>query len=79
MGSEFRTKDFYHAVVLKALGFELLGLDRSEGKFSIFVFDDERKEAEDTIRKYWNRELKLEPRAMADSISELKTRLYSSR
>jgi|CXWL01.1.fsa_nt_gi hypothetical protein len=74
----FRTKDFYHAVVLKALGFELLGLDRSEGKFSIFIFDDSEQKAEESVRKYWERKLQVEPRAMVDSIGELKTRLYST-
>lgn len=76
---EFRTKDFYHAVVLKALGFDLLGLDKSEGRFSIFIFDDKRQGAEETVKKYWDRALMVEPRAMVDSINELKTRLYSSR
>lgn len=75
--NSYRTKDFYHAVVLKSLGFDLLGLDRSEGSFSIFVFADEKENAEETIKKYWDRVLKVEPRAMVDSINELKTRLYS--
>ena len=74
----FRTKDFYHAVVLKALGFKLLGLDRAEGGFSIFVFNDDGQKAEDAIRKYWERVLKVDPRAMVNSINELKTRLYSN-
>lgn len=76
--SSYRTKDFYHAVVLKALGFGLLGLDRSEGKFSIFIFDDNDQTAEETVKKYWDRALVVEPRALVDSINELKTRLYSN-
>lgn len=75
--SDFRTKDFYHAVVLSALGFNLLGLDKSEGKFSIFIFNDNKQRAEEVVRKYWERTLMVEPRAMVDSINELKTRLYS--
>lgn len=75
--NSYRTKDFYHAVVLKSLGFNLLELDRSEGNFSVFVFADEKENAEETIKKYWNRALKVEPRSMVDSINELKTRLYS--
>ena len=75
--NSYRTKDFYHAVVLKSLGFKLLGLDRAEGNFSIFVFDDEGQKAEKTISNYWERVLKVDPRTMVDSINELKTRLYS--
>lgn len=73
----YRTKDFYHAVVLKSLGFNLLELDRSEGNFSIFVFADEEETATETIKRYWDRTLTVEPRAMVDSINECKTRLFS--
>lgn len=74
----YRTKDFYHSAVLKALGFDLLDLDRSEGNFSVFVFADEGGKAEETLREYWHRTLKVDPRAMVESINELKTRLYSN-
>lgn len=75
--STYRTKDFYHAVVLKALGETLIRLEQGEGKFSYFVFDDSDRKAEEIIKKYWNRELLADPKSIIDSIVELKTRLYS--
>lgn len=73
----YRTKDFYHAVVLKTLGFDLLTLDRNEGTFSVFVFADNDGLAIDVIKRYWDRSLVVDPKMMVDSINELKTRLYS--
>jgi len=75
--SEYQTKDFYHAVVLKTVGKPLVRLEQGEGKFSYFVFDDSDSSAEATIRKYWSRELQVDPKSLIDSIIELKTRLYS--
>jgi len=77
MESEFRTKDFYHAVVLKAFGWLLVQVVPGEGKFSVFVFDDPDNKAEECIRDYWERKLVVDPRLMVEVINELKTRLYS--
>jgi hypothetical protein len=74
---EYKTKDFYSAVILKVLGWLLVDVDRVEGKFCMFVFEDPENGAEDCIRKYWNRELSVDPRLMVETIGELKTRIYS--
>jgi hypothetical protein len=74
---EFRINDFYQATILKTVGFPLLRLERSRGKFATFVFDDPGHEAEEVLRKYWAREIKVVARDLIESVNELKTRLYS--
>ncbi len=73
----FRSKDFYLCATLLAAGFPLKTLEPTTGKFSIFVFDDEKQRAEEVIRSYWDRTLKLPVRDFVDAVSELKTRLGS--
>lgn len=74
---EIKLNDFYQAVILKSFGFELKRLERAEESFVTFVFDDPNLKAEETIKKYWNRELTVDPRTMVETINELKTRLHS--
>jgi hypothetical protein len=45
-GGIFRINDFYQATILKTVGFPLLRLERSRGKFVTFVFDDPEHKAE---------------------------------
>lgn len=77
MEQEYKLNDFYHAVILKTVGFQLLRLEKSNGRFLIFVFADPSSEAQATIQKYWDRDLKVEPRELIDTINELKTRIHS--
>ena len=74
---EFRINDFYQAVILKTVGFPLLRLERGNGKFVTFVFDDPEYKAEEVLEKYWQREIKVIARDLVESINELKTRIYS--
>jgi len=74
---EFRINDFYQAVILKTVGFPLLRLERGNGKFVTFVFDDPEYKAEEVLEKYWQREIKVVARDLIESINELKTRIYS--
>lgn len=73
----FKSKDFYSGVILLVLGFELLDVERSLEKFCLFVFSDPEGRAGEMVDRYWKRELRVDPRLMADSINELKTRLHS--
>ena len=73
----YKTKDFYHASIIKSLGGHLIDLERTDNNFCYFVFDDPSKQAEEIVRRYWNRELLVEPRMMVETINELKTRLHS--
>jgi len=74
---EFRINDFYQAVILKTVGFPLLRLERGNGKFVTFVFDDPEYKAEEVLEKYWQRKIKVIARDLVESINELKTRIYS--
>lgn len=74
---EFKLNDFYQACVLKTVGFSLLRLERNNGKYVIFVFDDSNRKAEETLTKYWERRIEVTARDFVENISELKTRIYS--
>lgn len=74
---EFKLNDFYQAVILKTVGFPLLRLERKDSKFVVFVFDNPEFRAEETIERYWNRELEVNAREMIETINELKTRIHS--
>ncbi len=74
---EFKINDFYQAVLLKTLGFPLLRLEKGNGKFVFFVFDDPEYQAEETIERYWNREIEVVARDMVENIKELKNRIFT--
>lgn len=74
---EVKLNDFYQAVILKTSGLPLLRLEKGVGKFVTFVFDDPEYKAEETLEKYWNKELQLTARDVIENISELKTRIHS--
>ena len=76
--TEFRTHDFYHACVLKTIGFKLVRLERTNGKFADFIFEDPDYGAELAIEQYWNRETEVVAKDLIENINELKTRIYSS-
>lgn len=76
--SEFRTHDFYQACILKTKGFKLLRLERINGKYVDFIFDDPNFEAEIEIEKYWSRESQVIGRDLIENINELKSRIYST-
>ncbi len=76
--TEFRTHDFYQSVVLKTLGFKLLRLERTNGKFVDFIFDDPDFKAGLVIEKYWSRETQVVARDLIENINELKSRIYSN-
>jgi len=71
------TKDFYIASLLRALGFRLQSLDRSQGKFVNFIFADPENKAQEAISQYWNRNIQVDARTMVEAINEFKTRLYA--
>lgn len=74
---EFKLNDFYQAVLLKTVGFPLVRLDRRNGKFVTFVFDDPECKAEEAIGRYWDREITVNARDLIENINELKTRIHS--
>lgn len=74
---EFKCNDFYQSVVLKTVGFPLLRLEKTSGRFFTFIFADPSTKAEETLQKYWQREVTVVARDLIEAINELKTRIYS--
>jgi len=74
---EFKIADFYQAVILKTVGLPLVRLEKSEGSFMTFVFDDPDYRAEEIISRYWNKEVKVDARSLIENINELKTRIHT--
>jgi len=74
---EYKSQDFYQSVILKTVGFPLLRLERTNGRFFTFVFDDSNNKAQETISMYWNKQLKVDARELIENINELKTRIHS--
>ncbi len=73
----FKTADLALAAVLMLLLPDwLLSVDKSNPKRVIFAF---RKgpEIESLTRKYWSRELLVEPQAFANEIKQAKVRIYN--
>jgi hypothetical protein len=77
--NELRIKDMYSAAILRSLKYPLIDLDRSEGNYVLFVFDDSNSSAEKDLRLHWDGQLKINSRDFVESIRELKTRLHGSR
>jgi hypothetical protein len=74
--SEVRIKDMYSAAVLRCLKYPLVDLDRSEGNYVLFVFDDSGTTAEEVLRQHWDGRLEVNSRDLIESVRELKTRLH---
>ena len=76
--TEFKSHDFYQAVILKTVGFPLLRLEKQQGqRFFTFVFQDSDFKAEETIEMYWSHQISVDARKLIENINELKTRIYS--
>ncbi len=75
---EYKTKDFYLSACILASGYPLLNIERTNDKFSIFVFKISPEKAEKIIQQHWNYLLKLSTRKLIEAINELKTRLYGN-
>lgn len=69
----YSCKDFYTAVLLHALGFQLQNVRRMEGKFLEFLFLDKENRAEEAVLKYWNKdEITVDYPKIVESIRSLK-------
>lgn len=75
---ELRIKDMYSAAILRSLDYPLIDLDRSEGNYVLFVFDDSNSTADQVLRKHWDGQLQVNSRDFVESIRELKTRLHGA-
>ena len=75
--TEFKSHDFYLCACVLASGLPLKRVDRGDGKFMVFVFDDPEFRAEQVISDHWDRKLMIPTRRVIDAIHELRTRLHS--
>jgi len=73
----WKSKDFYLSSIVRASGYDLLDLEKTDHGFSVFVFDLSPKDAEELISLHWSRQLKLPTRDLIEAINELRTRLKS--
>lgn len=71
------TKDFYSACLLKATGYSFSSLEKGSDRFSLFIFSDPKGDAQETVSRYWNRQLQIEAKDLTDAIHDMKTILYS--
>ena len=74
--ARFTSNDLGCCAALVGLGFELVGIDRTNPKRVLFVFPD-NAQVRDTARQYWSGELSMGAKAYFDTIRSLKARLYS--
>lgn len=74
--NEFSTFDLGLAAVLVTLGYELLGLDKSNPKRARFMFKREKK-IEQVMADYFNDKIKLPAQTLFNNQKMLKTRIYS--
>lgn len=73
--NEFKTKDLYHAVALRAKHIPLLRIENSNQGHCFFIFNNTANAADQIIQDYWERKLNVEARGFVESIRELKSRI----
>lgn len=71
---ETRTSDLALAAAI-FLFLPLKSVDRNDPRRAIFIFED-TPQLQQLLTDFWNKQLKVEPRAYFESIKALKTRLY---
>ncbi len=72
----FQTFDLALATVI-SLSFPLLDLDKTQNPHrALFIFQRNKK-LDETVDKYWKRELLVEPRQYFEQLKTLKGRLYA--
>jgi len=74
--SEFATKDIYLATVIKQSGIPIIRVEGSGGR-GIFIFKQSEK-IEPLIAKYFNSELRVDPKALFEIWKSLKSMAFAS-
>lgn len=75
--TEYKCNDFYQAVILKTAGIPLIRLEKPNGRFFYFVFDDPKDNVKEIVSNYWENNLKVDARELIENINMLKTRIHS--
>jgi len=73
----FTTKDFAQAVVMSALGYEVLELIKGDANFVRFVINIDPDHAREIWDSYWRREIRVDAKEIMDQIHNLKSRIHS--
>ncbi len=76
-GHEAFTSSDLAIVAAISLHCPIIEIDKTNPKKAQFVFERNPK-LDSLIRKYWNKELLVEPRAYFDALKAIKTRLYAN-
>ncbi len=71
----FKTINMGLAITLMSVGFALMALEEAGGRRKEFIFLD-APGLQDTIAKFWAKELLIEPQGFINNERELKSRLY---
>lgn len=74
--TEFKTRDLYLAVVLKSSGVPVVRVE-SSGSRAIFVFKHSDR-LDEIATKFFNKELRLEPRSLFDEWRSLKSMAFAA-
>jgi len=77
INGQFCTQDFYISCVLKSSGLQLQNIIRNSNGRATFVFENLDHIAESTIKKHWNKELKITSLDLVEAINMFKTRIHS--
>jgi len=72
----YRTSDLA-LVVAMSLSFPIEALERESSGKVYFLFRKNNEGFEDTLQKYWSRELRIEPQAFFNQLKVIKARIYS--
>lgn len=70
----YKTSDLSLAVTL-SLFFPILGIEKMNPNRAYFLFEH-TDELQNTTKKYWNGELKIEPKSYSIQLRQLRTRVY---
>ena len=71
-----KTSDFTLASTLLALGYDIIGIDKTNPKRVVFYYS-RTSDLEATIKKYWSDEIKLNPKDFVYAQREIRARIHT--
>lgn len=71
----FTSSDLALSATLVSCDFILDSLDKSDPRKVLFTFKNTQT-LQETVEKYWRKELRIEPRQYFDDLKALKARIY---
>jgi predicted RNA-binding protein YlxR (DUF448 family) len=73
---QFSTSDFYLAAFLRAKGFQLLDINKTNPQRALFIFKD-KEGRQSLVEDFLFGRAEIEPRSFVSAIKELKQLLHS--